>query len=106
MRRFGLIAVVAVFLAGMEASAQADLLQDVCVKRAENLSGYKPRGLTIGDRRGRLSFSGSVSVGVSTSSGDASTGVFGTGRDSGEDRKQDAKVSAYWKEFDDCMRRQ
>jgi len=107
MYRTGLIAAVFVSILVPATPVQADLLQDVCAKRAENLSGYSPSGLSIGDRRGRLSLSGSVSVGVSTTTGDGnSAGLGGNNHDTGDDRKQDAKVETYWKVFDDCMRQQ
>lgn len=106
MFRTGLIAMITVSLLVSATSVRADLMQDVCAKRAENWSGYKPRGLSIGDSRGRLRLSGSVSIGVSTSTGDGnSAGLVGNNHDSGDDRRHDAKVDSYWKVFDDCMRR-
>lgn len=105
MSRTGLIAMITVTLLVSVTSARAELMQDVCAKRAENWSGYKPRGLSIGDRQGRLRLSGSVSIGVSTATGDGnSAGLVGNNHDSGDDRRQDAKVDRYWKVFDDCMR--
>jgi len=107
MSRTALISMITVTLLVSATSVRAELLQDVCAKRAENLSGYKHRGLSIGDRRGRLRLSGSASIGVSTTTGDGnSTGLGGNNHDSGDDRRQDAKVDSYWKAFDDCMRRQ
>ncbi|KAE9631801.1 hypothetical protein FEE96_20570 [Parasedimentitalea maritima] len=106
MSKFGWFVGPACIVFALAAPARANLMKDVCAKRAENYSGYKPRGLTIGDHRGRLRLSGSVSIGVSTSTGGNTDTKPSNSSESAEDRKQDAKVDLYWRVFDDCMKAQ
>lgn len=96
--------VVIFVLVGSVHEAQADLMKDVCAKRAEEYSGYKNRGLSIGDKQGRLSISGSVSIGViAQNNGDGSAIPPYTDRETPADRELDAQVRTYWQVYDDCM---
>ena len=107
MCRFVLITGIVTGLTLPAVPVYSNVVEDVCAKKAENLSGYKPRGLTLGDRQGRLHVSGSVSVGVSRSWGEGnSEAATNPNRETGEDRKLDARMRSYWKLFDDCMRGQ